>query len=538
LNRISESRELVLRSITTLGDRWITAAYVAGLWALVALGCVARAQTAAAPTLQVTSRLVVLDVVVLDRNGKPMANLDRSKFSIYEANVPQAVKTFDSPQGHAMPVSPLGEAVVSSAADLPKIGTAPVNILVFDELNTPFHQLAYARQMMEKYLKSLPEVLPMPTLFVAAGATQMAVLHDYTQSREQLLESVRKHTADLDFTQVMASLNGGAGAADNGLVKTLGALSQIAESVRGVPGRKNVIWVGSGYNNATDLANMSESDHDRVVAAIEQVTDRMLSARVTLYVIDPSGPAPADEATDQSVDPTQVSSAGATMGDFGDNLGFYNFATETGGRLITGRNDMDAQLAQAAEEGSEFYTLSYAPTSLSNVGRAYRKIRVTVADPSLHVVTREGYFDGQPTVSTVSMARNAKQPQDIRFDLLNAARNIMTYTGLHMQAKRTKDGYLLLVNAGDLQFAEQADGTRRAEVTVVAVCYNAKRKELSQKAAQLQEELAAKDRIGPQSRVAFAFPVTVPISTGRVRFVMRDAATAYLGTAEAAASQF
>jgi VWFA-related protein len=493
----------------------------------------ARAQNASeTSTLQVTSRLVVLDVVVVDSKGKPVTNLDRSKFSVYEDKAPQTISNFDPPNHHEMPAGSSSEPVVKRAADLPKIGTAPVDILVFDELDTPFHQLAYARQMMEKYLKSLPEVLPVPTLFVAAGASRMAVLHDYTQSRAELLESVHKHTADLDFTQVMASLNGGASAADNGMVKTLGALSQIAESVRGVPGRKNLIWVGAGYNKATDLTNMSESDHDRVLAAIQQVTDRMLSARVTLYVIDPGGPMAAQEITDQSIDATQVGTAASTTGDFGDNLGFYNFATETGGRVITGRSDLDAQVAQVTAEGTEYYTLSYVPTSTNDTARPYRKIHVQVSDPNLRVITREGYFAGQPAVSEVALARKAKQPADIKYDLLSAARTTMVYTGLHMQAQRTKDGYSLLVSAKDLRFNEQNDGTRLAEVTVVAVTYNAKGKETSQKAAELKEELAATDQIGPQSHVGFNFPMIVPAFTSRVRFVMRDAGTAYLGTAD------
>ena len=88
------------------------------------------------------------------------------------------------------------------------------------------------------------------------------------------------------------------------------------------------------------------------------------------------------------------------------------------------------------------------------------------------------------------------------------------------------------MNANDLKFNEQRDGTRLAEVTVVAVTYNAKGKETSQKAAELKEQLEATDMIGPQSRVGFTFPMIVPAFTARVRFVMRDAGTAYLGTAD------
>ena len=96
-------------------------------------------------------RLVVLDVVVVDSKGKPVATSDRSRFSVYEDKAPQTISNFDPPNHHEMPAGSSSEPVVKSAADLAKIGSAPVNILVFDELDTPFHQLAYARQMMEKY---------------------------------------------------------------------------------------------------------------------------------------------------------------------------------------------------------------------------------------------------------------------------------------------------------------------------------------------------------------------------------------------------
>ncbi len=102
-------------------------------------------------TLHVGSRLVVLDVVVIDRNGKFVPNLDRSQFTVTEDKVPQTIRNFDPPDGHEMPPGSEGKMVVQSSADLPKIGNAAVNILVFDEVNTPFLQLAYSRQMMERY---------------------------------------------------------------------------------------------------------------------------------------------------------------------------------------------------------------------------------------------------------------------------------------------------------------------------------------------------------------------------------------------------
>jgi VWFA-related protein len=519
-------RRQIFRSLLVLAVEFLAG----GLFAVAQTAPAADGSTADKP-LQVTARLVVLDVVVVDRNGHPVTNVDRSKFHIFEDKVPENIRNFDPPNGHEMPAGSTTELVVNSSADLSKIGNAPVNVLVFDEVNTPFLHLAYARQMMEKYLRAQPEVLPVPTLFVAAGATKMAVLHDYTQSRADLLESIKKHTSDLDFTTMLNALNGGLSGADNGMVQSLGALSQIAASVRGVPGRKNIIWVGTGYSKSGDLLNMSDSDRDRVVASIQQVTDRMLAARVTLYTIDPEGVVAAQPINEENIDPTSVGTPGQTIGSPDQKLGFETFAYSTGGRVIKGRNDIDAQVAQVSAEGTEYYTLAYVPTSTNDATRTYRRIQVTVDDPSLRVITRTGYFGGEAPVSAVALAPKAKQLADVKFDLLNAARTTMVYTGLHMTAKPGKNGYMLMVNANDLRFIEQNDGSRLAEVTVVAVCYNAKDRESTQHVAELKEQLQATDVIRPDSQVGFAFPMIVPGFTNRIRFVMRDANTAILGSA-------
>ena len=195
-------------------------------------------------TLYVTARSVVLDVVVLDKKGRPVTGLDRSQFSILENKVPQALSSFDPPSAHLMPAGSAIHAIVHGTEDLTKIGNAPVNLLVFDELNTKWDQTAYARLQMEQFLKAQPEVLPVPTLLLAAGDSRFVVLHEYTQSRTCLLDSIRTYLPQMP-SQMMRGSSGNTGI--ELLEQTLGTLSQIAESARGTPGRKNVIWVGSGY---------------------------------------------------------------------------------------------------------------------------------------------------------------------------------------------------------------------------------------------------------------------------------------------------
>lgn len=115
------------------------------------------------------------------------------------------------------------------------------------------------------------------------------MLHDFTQSRSELLASIKQHVTDVDFRALSNQLAGGTVSAPEGFAKTLGALSQLAISLRGIPGRKNVIWIGSGFDNAYDLVSASQKDAQAISDAVRLVTQRMMEARISLSTLDPAG---------------------------------------------------------------------------------------------------------------------------------------------------------------------------------------------------------------------------------------------------------
>src|SRR5215470_14329634 len=134
---------------------------VVACWVLagmVGIG-VGQQPTPETQTLRVTARLVVLDVTVTDAKGNFVSGLDKSQFTITEDGKPQTIRSFEGPESHALPAGSAGKMVVRSSKDLEFIGNTPLTIVVLDERNTPFHDAAYARQMVEKYLKAAPEVL-------------------------------------------------------------------------------------------------------------------------------------------------------------------------------------------------------------------------------------------------------------------------------------------------------------------------------------------------------------------------------------------
>ena len=146
-------------------------------------------------TLTVKAQIVVLDVVVTDKKGNLIDRvLDKDDFTVLENGVPQKVRSFEPPSAHAMPVS--DKAIVNSAADLRKIGDAPVTIIVLDELNSAFADMSFSRQMLVKYLQAQPAVLKQPAVLMVAKNTTFQQLHDYTQDRDALIEMVKKHVPE------------------------------------------------------------------------------------------------------------------------------------------------------------------------------------------------------------------------------------------------------------------------------------------------------------------------------------------------------
>ncbi|WP_035354506.1 VWA domain-containing protein [Edaphobacter aggregans] len=518
----------------------------AGVWCVLAGTVFAGVRTGSAQetqTLHVTARLVVLDVTVTDARGNFVPGLDRSQFAVTEDGAPQTIRSFEGPQAHAMPEEAVGKMVVRSSKDLESIGNAPLTIIVLDERNTPFHDVAYARQMVERYLKAQPEVLGSPTMFVATSAQhRFTVIHDYTQSRAALLTALSKHGNEGDITSLSTIAQARKDPAPVGLNQVVAPLVQIADSVRDPPERKNIIWIGYGYPSVpTEHLNKQQSE--AVQTMLHDVTDRLLRARVTLNIIDPEGTVAHDISTTdvvyqdvaaRMVDAAALGSSASYGQEFGPYSGAFNFekfATASGGHLIKGRNDIDALVERTTQDGAKYYTLTYTPTSTSEATQGFRKIRVVMKNPALTARTREGYFGGSVAVDKVTVGEK-KQANPLEFDLVSAAQNELEYTALHVIAGPAAKGVAVRVRTMDLTWDAPVTEARKAEVTAFVVYYDKSGKNLGRHAKEMTISLRAEDKVNMSSMVAADVEFGVPAGTSRVRVVVRDGTTGKLGTAD------
>lgn len=513
----------------------------------------AQAPAPAADTLRVNARIVVLDITVTDKAGNLVDNLTQNDFTVLEDKVPQTIRSFEPPSAHVMPGSRPGQPVnlVHSAVDLPKIGNAPVTILVLDELNTRFEDMSFGRNQLVKYLQAQSPVLTQPTALLYASNTKFVELRDYTQDRDTLINDVKKHLPEFPWRM----MNGKQGpAAAERMAQTLASVEQVAQATTGTPGRKNVIWIGVGFPSS-DLIGLDPTTAATIEAAFRRCTDMLLAARITLYSINPTPNTTTtlDVETPDDLDNAEDENGGQPFASPSSGLiQFSNFAPATGGRAFLSRNDINNEIAEGIAAGADYYTLSYTPTCASSDAAKYRNIRIVMKNPNLHATTRNGYFPTTAAATPTAGEPPRQERAQLQLDLSNAVISTMSYNGLKLSAVKatanrlsgtTANGtayipirgaeiYAITISnaapATAINWRPAPDGkTEQAEATVLAAWYGPQNKLIGHTAL----ELTAKRPFG--SSADAVFNMSVPLGAAhpdRLRLVVRDAVSGRMGT--------
>ena len=483
------------------------------------------------PDIKVNVRLVTLDVVVTDKQGNPVTNLTKDDFQVYEDAQRQTIRTFEPPSLHAMPqpVDGKPQVVVTSAVDLPKIGNAPVTLLVLDELNTSFSDMSYARQSLEKYLLAQPEVLNQPTALLVVTNTKFQLLQDYTQKRGTVLAALKAHFPEYPY-KLATGGKGGPNAVER-IVQSLSSLLQISEATRGTPGRKNVIWVGANAPGV-DLVNADPVTIREVTDLVKRVTQTLLATRVAVYYIDPTINSSATVGImvpgDNSDDDTFVD-----VDPFNSDVNFDEFAPATGGKIFMSRNDVNNEIATSIDNGNTYYTISYTPTNLNEDAAKFRNIKVKVSNPNLIVTTRQGYYperdnaiNGQADASLAATQRTKL----LQMEISQAALSALAYNGLSLVAQPSSDKktWSISVDSKGLSWTAAPNGVVFAEVTAMAVAFDdrpngggsksvagPKSRLLSHVSRELQSGRKADSPVA--DKVTFQLQVEVPAGTTRLK---------------------
>jgi len=485
-----------------------------------AAGSTPAQSSGGAYTIQRTVRLVVLDMLVTDAKGNVVSDLKQQDFHVEEAGGVQDIQTFEQAGEH----TPDPQISIGSTADLDRLAPrAPVNIILLDEFNTRFEDMAFARYSLKKYLEKQPAKLTAPTILIAVNLEKFTVLHDYTQSKDEILSALESHLVAYPWQQEQGAWVG------ERYATAFITLRRVAEAVMGHPGHKNVIWIGRGFPSL-NFARVSVNTQDHIESAVRSCVNILRNARVTLYTIDPAG---------VMLHPNEYGGGPLANDPFGGNYQFSLLAKATGGTALYGRNDVDAEIDTAIHDGASFYTLTYRPNNPTSDVKKFRKIKVTVDRPGLTVTTREGYY----TTAAPQPVDPENPSRRLIEDLVAAETSTMVYDGVPislMPSSSDPDSYKVHVDAKGLTWSPATDTQpRHADLIMMVTTFDSKGKELKRDARSFG--VNAPPTVPPSGRLERSVDINYKIDHDpkavRARFVVRVTSSSRIGTADVVLGQ-
>lgn len=375
-----------------------------------------------------STRLVVQNVYVKDKDGQPIQGLTAKDFVVFEDNQRQEIAFVEFQRIANEPVAdvqaPTPDPVRDAAAGVQRavnveISTPPAAsvkyqnrrllVLYFDQSSMPLTDQLRSYENARRFLDRQMAVSDLVAVITFSNGI-LRVRQDFTDNRATLREVV-------DVLQVGDDLNGDGlpDTADSGgdsefsvfnTDRQLSALQTAVGMLRGLSEQKTLVYFGSGLR-------LNGSDNQAQLSATKNAAIR---ANVTINPVDARGltaSAPLGDATQ--------SAAGGAGGLFGgtsvaansqasqDTL--FSLAKDTGGTALFDSNDLSLGIVRAAQAVTDYYIVAYYSTHVEPDGK-FRRVRVEL-QPSrdARLTHRQGYY-GDKTFANFTNADRERQLEE------------------------------------------------------------------------------------------------------------------------------
>lgn len=334
-----------------------------------------------------TVRRVPIDVVVQDKDGKPVRGLKQSDFRVQEDGKDQHVLTFDVSDGSAAAYVPpkLPPMPPNTFVDLPREPErGPLYILYYDMVNTSQEdQMSFRAEL----LKFVGSAAPGTRIALFVNAKGLHMMQGFTTDHALLREAILRKGPPPSIPNVFL-FGETFGKYDAGAA--LSNLNFISEYLAGLPDRKNLIWLASYFpipvgptvvgidttmpsspaiaGSVGGLGGPATLDLSELLQdSIRHTYASLMRSRVALYPVSLSGVTGSNDAVvvgggDAMIDRQQMDA----------------IAASTGGRALYGNNRSGELIDKAVEHGGSYYTLSYAPQN-ANFDGSERRIHISLA---------------------------------------------------------------------------------------------------------------------------------------------------------------
>lgn len=545
-----------------------------------------------APTIRVTTHMVLVDVVVTDKQGKAVTGLHPEDFVVEENGKAQKIASLTTPSENAPAAPALPPGIYSNKPQYRSTG-APITVMLLDALNTPFTDQAYARRQMLAFVKENFKPGDRMAVFTLTGP--MNVLQDFTGDPQTLYTALQRYrpqtqpltsstqpaisnadgpatagsvVATLDASSLPPSdsgsdasaLRGGGGgssaaiaaaqlalasfegaqvayAKDQRAVLTLNALGSLARILGGLPGRKNLIWV-------TGDLPFSFIPEDRVMTDAELAEDlpSMDTRRVEEHASGNYAATfrashaeeireTASHLASAQVAVYPVDARGLSIStDIDSQETMREMAHETGGRAYVNQNEIKVGVERAFADESAAYTIGYYPENKKNDGK-YRQIKVKVKRDGVELHNRRGYYAIDPT-----QMKGYNPQQEVSTALGDIVPSTMVSFTAQVKPPSAnsvpgKIGVTYLVDASTLS-TEDASGGKRLNVVFYASIFSGGK--IVANSSQKVDQTFDANVYSQIVQKGLMLHLDLDPKPGQLRLAVQDSRTGMVGTINAA----
>jgi VWFA-related protein len=537
--------------------------------------------------VRITTNLVQVDAVVVDKKGKQVTDLTADDFEIFEDKRPQKLTNFSYVLNETAPPPTPASAAATRKADKTSVPApaAPRRLrpeqvrrtmaLVVDDLGLSFESTSFVRDALRKFVDE--QMQPNDLVAIIRTSAGMGALQQFTSDKRQLhaaIDRVKWYVNGRGGVSTFAPIRGdnlspeplrrgeggggraeGApperGARDNDdiaaeledfreeifAVGTLGALNFVVRGMRDLPGRKSVLLMSDGF--ALFTTDRGRGRSDRVLQALRQLTDLANRASVVVYSIDARGLVFTGFTAADDTSGLQPGEAEERLRErsnmiYDTQSGLAYLSEQTGGFLIKNNNDLAGGIRRVVEDQKGYYLLGYRPEG-ATFDRRFHRISVKVKRPGLKVRTRTGFF-GIRDEETRPVRRTREQQllaaitspfssPDVRLRLTTFFGNTAE-EGSFMRA-------MLYLNGNDVKFNREPDGKYKAVLDVVGVTF-ADNGRIVESLDRIHTLGLTEDLYRKMLERGLTYTLNVPIKKAgayQLRMAVRDTATERTGSA-------
>ncbi len=510
-------------------------------------------------TFTINTNVVIVNVTVLDSSGKPIPNLTKDDFQIFEDGKLQKLQAVDfqhlsnqvlpSPDKEQPPPEPKGynpdaEKAAANSALLSKYQDRRLMVMLFDFSSMqPFEQIR-AREAAIKFLTSQMSASDMVSIMTFG--TELKTVQNFTADRDLLINTINRFRTG-ESSENATFADAGADAQDqsgqfvadetefnifNADLK-LAALEDAARALGQYPEKKALIYISSGIQkNGVD--NQSQ---------LRATVNTAVRANVAFYPIDARGLSalvPGGDATQQGAAGNNLYN-GAGQNSLRNN--FVNqqetlaaLAIDTGGKALLDSNDLTEGMRQVQTDFSSYYVLSYVSSNTAQDGR-YRRIQVKLAPRFAGLKPKLSYREGYYGPTTFAHMRDSDKEAQLSQALLSD--NPVTDLPIAVEVdyfRLEKDKYFapISVKIPGSSLAFHSKGSKQAtELDFIAEIFDAR----NRSAATVRDTIPLKvtqDIAGQVTQKSIQYDTGVTLTPGRykLRFVARENGEGKVGTFE------